>query len=197
MNEKEKNLYPLKWFDYRDVTPEGADMLFLQAWCKAHNDFQAFYLIDVRFDSDGKEYLKPLRWESLQDLLDDGKFMERVSRLRRSADKNGIPYKLFWSFAFELLADVDNLDCEITSLASSISSRASIFDSYRERFSERVTISEHPRMFPANFSGLKSQIEYFTYVEEEAKKRYPNTWRGKLQMLWAQGQFFYVNQPTE
>ena len=197
MEKDELELYPVKWFDYRGISPEQANVLFVHSWIVAHNRFMDNHKLDVCLACDGTEFLPNVRWKSASELFTDAGFMAKVAALRKFADRHGIQYGSFWSIAFEVLADFDDWANDIDVTSQPVV-KSSILEIHQERVRSALPTSNDPMMRVRNYRGLNSQKDYYAYLEKEVKKRHPGSWKQKLDALADVGKYVpFVSQSVD
>lgn len=189
LTETEAMLYSTKWFDYRPYNPDGCNMVFVKAWLVAKEKMLQRTKLDVRFDEHGVQYRKPLPHANLAELKAETPTWQSLVMLRQFADKRGIPYDNFWSFAYSVLAERSIYQDEPVAIMQDTACKGSIVDLYNELFEARLIMSKEPNLRADAFVGLPFQIEYMRYVENEVHKRYPKTAQEKLAILVTEGRW--------
>ena len=175
-----------KWWDYQMFSEDVCDLMFARAWLIARLKFYSRNGLDTRFNEGGEKYLLPLKWQGLQALKNDEETWAGLHGLRLTADKYAIPYPLYWSIAFQVLAETDDWKEEISALRS-VFIRSCIVEQINEIKNSRLITSDSPAFSAKAFSGLPLQIEYINWLIEQVKRRHPANYEEKLQVLVGQG----------
>lgn len=178
----ERNLYEVKWFDYRMVSPDGATILFIAEYARRVQD----YRVDVAGNPEGSRgFANVLRGFDLKDPKAWGQF-GIMQTLRRFADKNCIPYGNFWKWAFRAHLDGGwKIVQPKIFLQTSIKARViELQDEHMEAF---VTFSLLPVFSAENYKGHEIQKDYYYNLVSEVNSRYPNDADRRLASLAKSG----------
>ena len=195
--ETEDGLDETKWFLYRAYTPEACNLLFARAWLLTRDNFLQLHGLDTRFDEDGKPYRLPVKWNSLDDLMNDSEVWGGLVFLRMYADKHGMKYKDFWQLSFKVLTDFGTLHNEIRNLMNSSFTRTCVLDEYLELKKQRIIMSDDYRLKALGFQALPFQIEYMEYLTAEVGRKYPRKKEEKLELLSKEGRLVRVYKQSE
>jgi len=171
--------------------------MFIKAWLVAREAFYVRHGLDVRFDENGKQYRLPLKWKGLAGLRADTDTWKDLSKLRRVADRNCMPYKMFWQIGFRVLADMDEWKKEVKALAGDVFLRGSIIEEFEEIKRSRIIMSDAPHLKAGNFNGLPHQKDYMEYLLTEVLRRYPLSSDDKIKTLVQEGRLFIASQPVQ
>lgn len=188
---EELRLYPLKWFDYRALSPEGCDLLFVSEWLQVHARYEEREKFCVDLDREGREVL-PQPWRNVLAMRYDPAFRGLMHRLRLLCDRKGYRYDRWWSFAYQVLMDnsVRNLAGVFLEFSTS-SFKSSVVELCNEHLDQFIEFSLY--ISRANYTGAAWQREYFGYIRKEVEKRYPNKWREFLDKLERCGSYVEVS----
>lgn len=164
-NKQEIELYETKWFDYRRGEPDVATMRFLFAYGKAMETYND-QLGHTRY----RHILKAFADMRLESLRDQAQFKQLAS-LRRWADKHGMPYELFWSYATEAHLKL-GFDKTFITVFGNASIKAKVLDMWEHWKEVTVVRSSDPFFRAANFTGYAQQCEYYDYLIDSILRRY-------------------------
>jgi len=167
-NSEEIELYTTKWFDYRHLSPDLATMRFMHSYAKAmetYNDMLGF--------SKHRYILRTFPSMSLNDLRNNAQFKQLAS-LRRFADRYGIPYPMYWTYATNAHHKLAFTKTFISTFAHE-RIKAIILDLWNAKKEHSLETSDDPLFKADSFQAHPSQVEYYDYLIEETIKRNPRT----------------------
>lgn len=187
---EELRLYPLKWFDYRPLSPEGCDLVFISEWLQVHSRYEEREKFCVDLDREGREVL-PHPWRNVLSMRYDQAFRGLMRRLRRLCDRKGYRYDRWWSFAYEVLSNSPARNfAGILSEFAATQFKSSVVELCNEHLDQFIEFSLY--ISRANYTGAAWQREYFAYIRKEVEKRYPRKWREFLDRLERCGSYVEV-----
>ena len=158
---RETSLFARKWFDYRPLSPDGATLAFFYAWAKALTQFNE-YIGDSkwlnflkRFESFKPDYLK--RYHA--------RYWRTMTKLRKWADKRGMPYDFYWTAAFEGFIE---LKFRYRFFVESYLSERLNNDIWQKFTSRQIVLKSSLPFFRAdNYQGWEVQDDYYHYLVRE------------------------------
>lgn len=160
----EKELFDLKWFDYRAISPHAATLICLKEYVKRtvsqNADLGKFPVVLRAYSGFDKISLcRMKRWKYL-------------IRIRQFADKHGMPYAKFWEFAVKEHHDRRlRLYNEYAFTNEKIlRETARKWRWYREEF---IVYSDFYLLHPTNYRGYPFQDDYYSYLVGRLKRRHP------------------------
>lgn len=147
-------LMAVKWFDYRILTPDQATMACLYHYAVATRYYQkevgngSYFNFLVKVDLNN-----PKDWRGWR-------FIEKI---RQHADSLGLPYDLYWSFAYQSRSKLPFqrsyinvfLNKRLMAMVEGMAAR------YKKEY---VFLSDKPIFSPAKYCGLWIQDLYFDHV---------------------------------
>ena len=156
-NREEIELYQSKFFDYRPVSPDVATMQFMYAYGKAMEIYN-----DTLGYTKYRHILKAFDKMELGALKEKTQFKSLAS-LRRWADRHGMPYDLYWSYATEAHLQL-KFDKTYINVFSHKKIRAYVLEKWESR-RRQVVIRSDSHFFKAeNYQGFQVQKDYYEYV---------------------------------
>jgi hypothetical protein len=185
-----------KWFDHRIQSPVACELIFIKEWLTARDKYMSRNKLDIRFDENGKSFKMPFRHITLDALKNDTQLWDNLIRLQEIADRNNIPYRIFWSIAFEVVSDLSFSDDEVKKICSPLYI-SSIIERFMEISRSRIILSSEPCFQAEAYVGSLPQREYVEYVINEVKRRYPATYDEKIKILVAEKKLPSFNQAID
>jgi hypothetical protein len=158
----ERELFDTKWFEYRPIDPDTATLVFIKAWAKRMQKYNALlgkYPVVFRdYRSFNRARLSKMkRWNTM-------------ARLRQFCDKHGMPYGKFWEWACEA-----HLELKLHKM------HEVYFTNEKLLFEVKAAWEQHKRNFivtsdswllhPDFYRGYEWQNDYYEYVIGEIKRR--------------------------
>ena len=188
---EELRLYPLKWFDYRPLSPEGCDLVFISEWLQVAARYEERAKLFVDLDREGRE-VSPQPWRGFREMRHDAAFRAMMSGLRRLCDRKGYRYDRWWNFAYDVLTngEVRSLQDAFAKFSSPVF-KSSVVELCNEHLDQFIEFSLY--ISRANYTGAAWQREYFAYIRKETEKRYPRKWREFLDKLERCGSYVEVS----
>ena len=185
-----------KWFDYKIQSPVACELIFIKEWLMARDRYMSKNKLDVRFDTNGQPYKMPFKYKNLDGIKTDSQLWRNLLRLQSVADRNFIPYRIFWSIAFEIISDLAFSDDEVKMICSPLYT-SSIVERFTEIAKTRIILSNEPCFQADAYVGSRLQREYVEYVKNEVKCRYPATYNEKINILVAEKKLPMFNQAID
>lgn len=172
----EKELYDLKWFDYRTLPVRGADLLFILSWLKVAAHYQA----KCGYSRYAGWWIRKLDIKNYK----KGKQIPNLIKLRQWADSRGLKYEYFWERAFEAHTNFAFknsfpnafLNKTILNYVSSESKKSGI-----------IKYADFEFFKTDNYFGHEFQNDYYSYLIREVKNNYGNRAAGVVKELIAEG----------
>ena len=166
INKQEIELYETKFYDYRAVSPDVATMQFMLAYGRAMEGYN-----DRLGYSKHRHIFRSIPSMRLSDLRSQPQFSQ-LAKLRRWADKYGMPYKFFWSYATEAHLKLAFHQTYIPIFGhKAIKLRVKeAWDEWRTKFS--VPRSNWDFFRAENFDRRPLQCDYYDYVLGNTIKMY-------------------------
>ncbi len=184
----ERELYDTKWFDYYHLPPDVATLTFFFEWAKAITNFKES-IGESRFVNVLKKYERL----DIEYLKSHGTTWKHVQNLRQWADQHGLEYRNYWSVAFIVATDLNFVRVLKTKTAKHSTVFLSAF--YNKNLKREVLrrIKEHRSqviqksdfwLFRAkHYKGYQSQRNYYNYLIEMVKQRYPTQIVDKVKIM--------------
>ena len=157
-----------KWYAYRPYNIHQCSLFFIWNWEKAYNRHCKRTGINEYFDLAGNLCTHPRPFPALgADIHSDD--YDLFSKLRAFADRQCMPYDLYWTFAYQIL---ENEGTEVVSILQNTSKRSFLADLWHERRTSIIVKSKEPWLMAKNFQGHGYQLEYRDYLIDSVKKKY-------------------------
>ncbi|MGD0275749.1 MAG: hypothetical protein ABSB79_06805 [Syntrophales bacterium] len=172
----EKELYELKWFDYRALSPEGATKRF----CLEYQ--RAFSMSHMPHSSESLGESKYINIFKGATRLEDWKWFPTMTKLRQLADTYFMKYEDFWEWGFQGALDL-GFKSTFPNVFLSKSLKAYILDkgkNYNMRF---LRYTDSPFLNPKSYVGHEIQKDYFSYLVAFSKNFLPEKRAAYLRTL--------------
>ncbi len=178
MNEKE--LYDMKWFDYRAMDPDTATLVFMHEYALRMREYNEllgrsrYFYILKSFKAFERDYLRNHR------------LFKILEKLRPIADKHGMPYDKFWEFACEAHMNLGFKKTYVNVFLNKniLKKIKEDWEQYKKDF---ICYSKSTSLQPDNYQGFDIQKDYYEYLLGQIKTRYPASKRAeKLKLMLAQ-----------
>jgi hypothetical protein len=191
----EQELFKTKWFDYRMLSPDDATLLFMDEWRKALTSYNEHNVPSYR-GKDGKLHVmngytdvskgyKSLNIEYLKTKKKTS--WNLFTKLRQWADKQGFGYDKYWPSAFKA-HEVLGFKNRLLNVFLNERIKAKVverIDDYRQIKIKKAMSSA----FKAeNYEGTPLQDDYYEYLIDELKQRYPVRREEKLMKMVKEGE---------
>ena len=161
----ERELYDLKWFDYRPFDPDTATLFFLKEQAKRF----------VKHYASLGRYPVVLRAYATFDRIRLGKKMKRwkvLTELRQWCDKLGMPYGKFWEWACET-----HLELKIGKMYEIYFTNENLLFEVKSAWEQEkrnfIITSDFYLLHPNNYKHYEFQDDYYGYLVGQVKRRYP------------------------
>lgn len=155
-------LMAVKWFDYRILTPDQATMECLYHYALATRHFQkeagngSYFNFLVRVDLSN-----PKEWGGW-------KFIEKI---RQHADSLGMPYNLYWDFAYVARSRIP-FQRSFISVFLNKHLQKMVAELTAKHAENCLILSDHRLFRPESYTGCWIQKLYFNYVVRAAWERF-------------------------
>jgi hypothetical protein len=164
INKLEIELYETKWFDYRPVSPDVATMMFLLDYVKSMATYN-----DTLGNSRYVHTLKQFQSMDLETVRQQKNF-KMLRGLRQWADKRGMRYDQFWSWATEA-----HLKLGFAKMFINVFYNASILaeveKAHAEWTAKFLVRSDHKYFRASAFKGYPVQLDYYDYLVKGTLQR--------------------------
>jgi len=183
----ERMLYEKKWHDYRLLSPEGANFVFLQEFIAAYRAYS-----EIRR---GTSYINPLSYKRKKKDPETGKpkttsvsvpvaeapyrwpSWKVLVELRQWADSRGMKYDNFWAWAFKA-----TIECRHRFFAINYCKSKCVLGKIAEyaKESKLIPLSKLPLFKPENYRGFEAQNDYYWYIVSSVREKYLGEYVEKL-----------------
>lgn len=192
----ERELYGLKWFDYKPLSPDMATLLMGQEHCR-----QSVYFYELLGEQSHFVKTAALLYSKLDlDNIRSWKRFDTMEKLRQWADQNGMRYDNFWRWAFEAILNTrhgtvgrkNDRGRSRFFVLNHFLNKHVLEDTLRRRDEAQatfITFSDHPYFQAAAYRGEPLQDSYHLYLLQELKRRFPAAMLEKLNILIENGRF--------
>ena len=161
----ERELYELKWWDYRMLKPDVCTLSFMREWVKAAAEFNELVK--------GTRYINVLKRFKRFDLpyLRGHEAWKVLQRLRQWADAQGMPYDHFWAYAYEAHIKL-GFDRPYLPVFQNEHLLGMVKEAWQEAKRVRVIWAESPWFKADKYQASQMQDDYFGYLLREIKSHY-------------------------
>jgi hypothetical protein len=155
------------WYAYRPLIPTQKTMFFIWYWEKAYERHAMRTGLYEYFDTSGVLKRKPRPYPNLgkQPSVE----LKMFESLREFADRQGIPYDLYWMFGYQILETMGLQD--VRSLVAT-SQRFALADLWDERRRSVIITAPEEWLAAKNFQGHSYQAEYRDYLIDSVNEKY-------------------------
>jgi len=172
----EAQLYATKWFDHKLLQPDIATMQFIRYWIESHSWALRHAGLDHVEDAVGNAVQLPYPYTSGLPVyfqrVNGGKDWAAFQKLRRLADRDGLPYWLMCETAIRVMLGTDHARLEVTYAVEQIN-LSSIMLTAREQFDQGpIQFARDPFFAGEHFTGWPLQRAYCSSIVDRVKTRY-------------------------
>lgn len=187
----ERDLYEIKWFDYRMVSPDMATAMFARSYARA--------MVSLRLKLGLLEERRAPYYDALRTMdvvnMRGWRNWNTMERLRRWADKNFMPYDLFWEWACRAYVELgfnerkhvvartgkdgkvkrEKKDVIYANAFLNKNLLARVLDLQDDH--ERYVLYSNLEVFRAeNWQDHPIQNDYYDHLVSELKHKHPDPW---------------------
>lgn len=176
---QERELYDLKWHDYRMLSPDVATLLFIneysrtKRWMLVDNegidprDVEKLSVLDGNATARKKNPRAAFDFTNLR----NWRFWKIFEKLRRWADEMHFRYDFFWEYAFRAHREM-KYKFSSPSVFCSEALLDKVLDFRDERAATQITLSELPVFKADNYGDTEIQNDYYYDLLGTLRQKY-------------------------
>jgi len=174
MNEKQ--LYNLKWYDYRPYMPDTATLIFIGEWVNAFDRLLVKMGFDHFENNRGEVVKKDYPYSSgnivYLKAVNDGEDWKRFTTLRKDCDVRTVPYWVFWEVALQTMVNYDGFDFGLQAF-DNLLLLGSAFEHVKNLLKDgQIVFARMPFLQPDRYTGTQIQKDYCEYIVFKVNERY-------------------------
>ena len=188
MNKVEERLYETKWFDYRILPVDAANIAFIFEFAKALSEYNK----QLGFTGWVNPYFKKFDIENYK----KWHWTRFLIKLRQYADRNSMRYDDFWELAFEAFNEFKFRKMSINFFLNEDALRC-IEEKQKKK---KIIKYASSRFFSVEYySGFEIQDDYYWYLIGRLKNFYGKNWKRQFAEMVGGGVIsvnFYKNNKS-